>query len=244
MKFIIGRFVKNYPFLKKCWFSFLDYFDFKYFRKYCSGYKIIPFGNHCLPRVITQVNRFKPPKRFGEESFPFDLCVSDFSINIELLATNFKNFYDETIYDDANKFYINNQLKMRFYHDDMSFSQFKERYNNRINNLYKILKNKELHIYFLVASFNEISEDTIKQFIEEINCYRETSTYDLIIINQSKEVIKSKYENVHVIDLTKDNLFEKINKKGAWAGQLKYMKSISARVFNHKISSQLSKIIK
>ena len=60
MKFIIGRILKNIPFLDKIWLSVMEYCNFKYYDKHCTSYKIIPFGDYCLPRFIATINRFKP----------------------------------------------------------------------------------------------------------------------------------------------------------------------------------------
>lgn len=244
MRFIISRILKNIPLIDKIWFSFCEYIDFKYYDKNCSGYKIIPFGNYCLPRLISAINRFKPTKKYGEESFPFDLCFSDFSSNVKLLSTDFKEFYDKTEFDESKNYYINNDYKLTFNHDRISAPMFKERYQRRIDNLYKALNNQNCHIYFLNATFDPISNETIDSFINLINKYRKSDTYDLIIINQSKEKLEYNHKNIYVIDLSEDNLFEKINKKADWAGELKGLKSLNARKLNNKIKSELSKIIK
>ena len=243
MRYIIGRVLKNIPFINKIWASFMEFIDFKYYKKYCTGYKIIPFGNYCFPRVISTLNRFKPTKKYGEESFPLDLAFSDFAINTNLLSTHFKDFFTNIEYKEDGKYYINSELKLSFNHDHMPFPEFKERYQKRIDNLYNILQNQQLHLYFLIATFDPISEETIRQFLNEVNKFKQNNTYDLIIINQSKENIKSAYKNVHIIDLTKDTLFDKINKKGDWVGELKWMKSRNARKFNSIIKSKLSQII-
>lgn len=240
MRFFINRSTTNFPYLYSIGQNYINSIDLKY----CVNYKIIPFGDYCLPRLITSLNRLKPTKKYGEESFPFDLCFSKFTSNLKLLTTNFKDFYNNIEYNQEKKYFENIEFNLFFNHDDISILEFKERYQKRIDNLYKAISNEKLHIYFIVATFEEISSLTIEQFINEMNHYRDINAYDLIIINQSSKKLLFSFKNVHIIDLTKDLSFGKINKNGLWVEELKKMKNINAIIFNYKVMSKLSKLIK
>ncbi len=133
---------------------------------------------------------------------------------------------------------------MIFNHDkSLSLDEFKQRYKNRIGNLYDTLNDKSIHIFFVVATFEEISKPKIEKFMKLVKRFRESDSYDLIIINQSKVVLKSNFKNVHFINLKKDKSFSIINKNGDWVTELEKMKNFHARIFNYKIKTKLSKII-
>ena len=216
------------------------FFILKHSKKF--NYKIIPFGNYCLPRVITTINGLKSTRNEGEKSFPFDLCYSNFNDNCKLLSNNFDGFYDDLKFDKGK--YVNSKFNMIFNHDNIPLDEFKARYNKRIDNLYFYVKCRTNHLFFIVATFELITPIQIDFFIKEISKYRAPKTYTVIIINQSKEKAIYGNENVRCIDLHKDTLFNKINKKDDWVGELKRMNKFQAKVFNYKVSSKLQKIIK
>ena len=219
--------------------------DFKNIRK---NYKIIPFGNYCLPRVICTISGLKQSKQEGEESFPFDLCFSVFEENLKLLSSKFEFFYNNIEYNTNEKVsncWENKSLQMLFNHDFMpSLNEFKERYDNRIKNLYAILKDENKHLYFLVATWSYIKKEKIESFINEILKYRPRKSFSLIIINQSTTKTEYFSEDIYCINLNKDKTFVKINKESDWVGELKKMKDINAIRFNYKVIKKLSKILK
>ena len=245
MRFILSRIFKNFPIINNIWLSYIENSNFKYYDKHCKNYKIIPFGNYCLPRVITTINRLKPTKKYGEKSFPFDLCFSKFETNVKLFSENFEYFFENISFDQNKKYWINNDTNMIFNHDGLlSLDEFKQRYKNRIGNLYDALNDKSIHIFFIVATFEEIAKLEIEKFLNLIKQFRESDTYDLIMINQSNVVLKFDFTNVHFINLERDKSFTIINKDGNWVNELKRMKNFHARVFNYKIKTKLSKIIR
>lgn len=244
MRFLLSGIFKRIPFLNNYWVSYLEKNDFKHYDMISKKYKIIPFGCYCMPRVITTINRFKPTKKYGEESYPFDLCFSVFSLNTSLLSSGFKDFFDDIEFDNSKYCYVNEKYRMKFIHDNLSIEEFKIRYKKRIENLYNSIKDETKHVYFLIASFEPVLDSEIKAFIDEINKYRSKNTYSIILINQSDKKINYEYENLYVIDLTGDKIYKKLDRNGLWVEKLKSMRKINARIFNHKIVSKLSKIIK
>lgn len=114
---------------------------------------------------------------------------------------------------------------MIFNHDSLTKKEFVLRYKNRIKNLYKVLDNQSIHIYFIVATFEIISVDDVDLFIKVINGYRTNETFDLIIINQTNKFQAYNNKNVYSINLKNDKSFKKINKIGDWVGELKKMKT-------------------
>ena len=138
MRFLIKRILKNFPSIYKHWVAFINYIDFKHYDKYCSDYKIIPMGDNCIPRVISTINRLKPTKKYGEKSYPFDLCFSDFYFNTLFIDSNFNNFFENIEFDPTKKYYVNKKNNYYFNHDFMSFEEFKSRYLKRIDNLFRL----------------------------------------------------------------------------------------------------------
>ena len=244
MRFFLTRIFKNIPFLNKYWLSLLEYFDFKYYDKHCQNYKIIPMGDYCLPRVITTINRLKPTKKYGEKSFPFDLCFSDFNSNTHFVNSHFNDFFDDVESDDKQNCYVNKKYNCVFNHDQMPIDEFKEKYTNRINNLYSAISDTSKHLFFLIASFTPIEDKQIEAFINTVNKYRPDGKYSVIIINQSDKKFEYDIKNVYCIDLSDDDNFNKMNIKGEWALDLKKMKGRYAKAFNRKIISELYEIIK
>lgn len=214
------------------------------FRKGRKKYKIIPFGCYCLPRVITTINNVKPSKKESEKTFPFDLCFSNFECNTNLLSSKFINFYDDLEYDHAKKYWINNTYKLIFNHDNMPMHEFKKRYDNRIKNLYSVLEQTDDYLYFVIATWEVIGVNQVNAFIKEICKYRKANDFSVIIINQSKKVMKFPIQNVYCINLSKDKLFAKININDNWVGELKNMEEFDAALFNYMLNKKITKIMR
>lgn len=105
-------------------------------------YNYVSLGSYCFSRVIATYNKIKHTKIMGEKTMPFDLA---FSLSIDsvahLIDTNFKDFFLDLKYDENKKYYINDSIKMIYNHDgELSLDQFRQRYTNRIKNLYEVLK--------------------------------------------------------------------------------------------------------
>lgn len=222
--------------------------NLKRFKKKWSKYKIIPFGEYCLPRVITTINGLKPSKQEGEMSYPFDLCFSEFNSNLELLINHFDKFYDGLEYNTNKKVaycWWNKQNNMLFNHDFMPLlDDFKQRYDNRIQNLYNTLNTQNKHLFFIVATWVQIPSDKVNLFITEILKYRNGNSFSVIIINQSAQKVEYKNKNVYCINLSKDKTFRKINTENRWVEELKDMTSFNALYFNYKTCKKISRIIK
>ncbi len=84
----------------------------------------------------------------------------------------------------------------------------------------------------------------LKDLAETVKKYRKNDSFDIIVINQSKTKVETEISNVHMIDLTSDMKFERINREGNWVQELKYMKTLAARRFYNKLLRELKKIIK
>ena len=60
------------------------------------GYRIVPLGTYCLPRVIATLSMLKPRKAAGEKTLPFDLGFFwNFDGILDTLDNEFSIFYDD-----------------------------------------------------------------------------------------------------------------------------------------------------
>lgn len=224
--------------------------NLRIFKSKWKQYKIIPFGCYCLPRVITTINGLKPSKKDGEKSYPFDLCFSKFDLNLDLLSNKFKHFYKDLEYEkraciENNYCWVNNRFNLVFNHDTTeSLKDFKQRYDRRIKNLYNDIKDENVFAFFIISTWNPITNEKINMFIKEIKKYRKENTFCVIVINQSNEKTVYTNKDIYCINLSKDKSFRKINKKGEWVDQLKDIKNRQALLFNNKVVKQLARIIK
>lgn len=170
-----------------------------------KNYKIISLGTYCFSRVITTANKLKPRRCKGEKTCPFDLAAfSDFNSVINLIDTNFLNFYND-LDKDEQKCWCNKNIGVIFPHDnELSKEQFIERYNKRIENLYGYFKDENTHKFILISSSSFIEIYQIEELICVLKKYMNKEDFDIILINQSDKFNKYKGENVYVINQDKN----------------------------------------
>lgn len=170
-----------------------------------KNYKIISLGTYCFSRVITTANKLKPRRCKGEKTCPFDLAAfSDFNSVINLVDTNFLNFYND-LDKDEQKRWCNKNIGVIFPHDnELSKEQFIERYNKRIENLYGYFKDENTHKFILISSSSFIEIYQIEELICVLKKYMNKEDFDIILINQSDKFNKYKGENVYVINQDKN----------------------------------------
>lgn len=229
------------------------------------GYRIIPLGSYCLPRVISTISMLKPRKALGEKTLPFDLGFFwDFDGILYTLENNFKTFYDDIEFGQLPhtktrdleilfnfnphvKHWINEKICAVFNHEYMMTSkeEFKSRYDKRIENFYEYLKEETYELYFLIASFSEIKLQQIKKLKSIINKYRTKDSFNIIIINQSSHKYKFNEKNVYVINEI-DDTFDKMLRANNtnWAEALKRKEAFpDAKKFYDDVTDNLKKII-
>lgn len=170
-----------------------------------KNYKIISLGTYCFSRVITTANKLKPRRKEGEKTCPFDLAsFSDFNSIINLVDTNFLNFYND-LDKDEQKRWCNKNIGVIFPHDnELSKEQFIERYNKRIENLYGYFKDENTHKFILISNSSFIEIYQIEALISVLKKYMNKEDFDIILINQSDKFNKYKGENVYVINQNKN----------------------------------------
>ena len=247
-------------------FNIIEKFFHKKPTAYSLGYRIIPLGSYCLPRVISTLSMLKPRKAAGEKTLPFDLgFFMNFDRILDTLDNEFKTFYDDIEWGwisnplvtmdlkmlfDFNpnvKHWVSEKLGAVFNHEYMMTDkgEFKTRYDKRIENFYEYIKDDRYELYFLVASFSEIRQPQINRLKSIIDRYRSKNSYNIIIINQSSHKYTLNDKNVYIIDEI-DDTFDKMLKANNtnWAAALKRKENFpDAQKFYDDVSDNLKKII-
>lgn len=209
-----------------------------------KNYKIISLGTYCFSRVITTANKLKPRRKEGEKTCPFDLAsFSDFNSIINLVDTNFFNFYND-LDKDEQKCWCNKNIGVIFPHDnELSKEQFIERYNKRIENLYGYFKDENTHKFILISSSSFIEIYQIEALICVLKKYINKEDFDIILINQSDKFNKYKGENVYVINQNKNvKAFKHIAKRD-WVSAIFKRTEIEALKIYIEVTNSLINII-
>ena len=225
-----------------------------------KGFKIVCLGTYCLPRVIATVSYFKATKASGEKTCPLDLAFCwNFGAILENLDNEFAEFFNNIDYDYIKNNEVKNEicnifnskLNAKFWKDDkagfifnhedgFTLEEFKDRYEKRINNLYEYIKDEEKELYFLISTFNPLSNQQIDKLNNIIMRYRKPNSFYNIILNQSNIKLDINNANTYIIDCNEFNqLF-----KGDWGLMLKeHDKYTLANKFYSKINREFQKII-
>lgn len=209
-----------------------------------KNYKIISLGTYCFSRVITTANKLKPRRKEGEKTCPFDLAsFSDFNSIINLVDTNFFNFYND-LDKDEQKRWCNKNIGVIFPHDnELSKEQFIERYNKRIENLYGYFKDENTHKFILISSSSFIEIYQIEALISVLKKYMNKEDFDIILINQSDKFNKYKGENVYVINQNKNVKAFKHMAKQDWVSAIFKRTEIEALKIYIEVTNSLINII-
>lgn len=209
-----------------------------------KNYKIISLGTYCFSRVITTANKLKPRRKEGEKTCPFDLAsFSDFNSIINLVDTNFLNFYND-LDKDEQKRWCNKNIGVIFPHDnELSKEQFIERYNKRIENLYGYFKDENTHKFILISSSSFIEIYQIEALICVLKKYMNKEDFDIILINQSDKFNKYKGENVYVINQNKNVKAFKHIAKQDWVSAIFKRTEIEALKIYIEVTNSLIDII-
>lgn len=225
-----------------------------------SGFRIICLGTYCLPRVLATVTNFKATKAQGEKTCPFDLGFFwNFDKILNNLDNEFANFFDNIEYgyiqNDLVKEQISaiftSKLNAKYWKDDKSafifnhedgftFDELKLRYKNRIENFYEYIKNNDIELYFLISTFNTITNEQITKLNNIIKRYRKQDSFYNIILNQSDNKPEGNIDNTHIINCSEFNrLFA-----GNWSVMLKeHSKYQLADNFYKMASNEFKKIV-
>ena len=156
---------------------------------------IISLGCDCFPRTFTTVAGLKPRKEEGELSMPFDLSWSTNDALIHFINTDFKNFFDNIVFDKEKKYYFNKKYTMGFNHDmdcedsKEGFEKLVQRYKARIQNFREALNSDK----FLLFVYNAPpkSEKGCNKLYKVLKNKRKNKDFRLVILDMDMEIKKA-----------------------------------------------------
>lgn len=166
-------------------------------------YQIISLGANCFPRRILTVRGIKPSKQEGELSYPFDLAVTPLKSVISILKNNFKDYFDNLKYDYAHYTWNNELYKIWYNHDrdcdDQNKSKFIERYQKRINNFNKALKESK-YIYFTICSDDKFNAADVEELYSVLKRICDKN-FSLIVLDFFSSELSFDEPNIEVISI-------------------------------------------
>ena len=156
---------------------------------------VISLGCDCFTRAFTTVTGLKPRKADGELSMPFDLSWSSTEALVHNLRTDFKDYFDNIVYDNENGNYMNNKYIMRFNHDTdcentkEGYEKLKQRYESRIQNFRECLKSDNYLLFIYNAPPN--TEHECNEIFDIISSKILNQNFKLIILDMNEKINKA-----------------------------------------------------
>ena len=137
---------------------------------------IISLGYFCSPAI-----EFKRIER-RQFSLPFDwLMTHDFSIVMDLISNNFKDFLNpEHMYqfDRHPEYYRNHPLDIDFFHDFSAFKSFDsqiggvtEKYNRRIKRFYQVIAQPTLFLRYVNGKEIDYINTNYKHIVDTLQSF-------------------------------------------------------------------------
>lgn len=156
----------------------------------------VSLGVNCFNRVVLTRHHLKNKKSDGEKSLPFDLCVCPLDTMVFCLENDFKDYFISLKYDKKDNIWKNSKLKISYNHDQDCSSKDKnkliKRYEDRINNLRELLKDKSEKVF--IISLLQVKENDDK-LINKVHALLEkkcNSLFKLVVVSIDKN---NKIEN-------------------------------------------------
>lgn len=198
-----------------------------------------------MPRVITTFSKIKKGKKEGEKTFPFDLAFfNNLGMIIYLIKTKFQDFFENMVYTVQP--YENKKIHAIFNHDsELSIDEFTCRYHRRIKDFYECLANTSTHKFFIIASFNPVTEKEFSALNDCLSMYTQPEEFTVVLINQSKIKNTIRHRNLYVIEMKSFcNFWTKINKNEDWVGEFRKRNTFIAIIYYYRIVIKILSIMK
>lgn len=167
-------------------------------------YEIISLGWNCQPRTYLTKNEFIPNKKHGRKSMVFDLTIHHTRGLIEVLKSNFADYFENIEYGFYEPFGLNywqnKKYDFVYNHDgafkENDFEKLKERYQPRIDNFKEVLGSDKF--LFFVHNLDETSGiEEIKELYEVLKNLRGEKPFKLLIWSTFKD-LENNVENVSI----------------------------------------------
>lgn len=174
-------------------------------------YEIISLGWNCQPRTYLTKNGLIPDKKHGRLSMVFDLTIHHTKGLIEVLKSNFADYFENIEYGFYKPFGLNywqnKKYEIVYNHDsafkEKDFDKLKTRYQPRIDNFKNIL-NSDNYLFFVHNLDEESGFEEIKNLYETLKNLRGEKPFKLIIWSTFKEITEKNeikniaiYTNIH-----------------------------------------------
>ena len=167
-------------------------------------YEIISLGWNCQPRTYLTKNELIPNKKHGRKSMVFDLTIHHTKGLIEVLKSNFTDYFENIEYGFYEPFGLNywqnKKYDFVYNHDgafkENDFEKLKERYQPRIDNFKEVLGSDKF--LFFVHNLDETSGiEEIKKLHEVLKDLRGEKPFKLLIWSTFKD-LENNVENVSI----------------------------------------------
>lgn len=167
-------------------------------------YEIISLGWNCQPRTYLTKNELMPDKKHGRLSMVFDLTIHHTKGLIEILKSNFSDYFENIKYGFYEPFGLNYWQNKKYdivYNHDSAFKEndfekLKSRYQPRIEN-FKNAVNSDKFLFF-VHNLDETAElEDIKELYEALKSLRGEKPFKLLIWSTFKN-LENNIENENI----------------------------------------------
>lgn len=156
----------------------------------------ISLGSNCFVRQVLTKYGIKPPKKHGELSCPFDLCITPLETLVKLLENDFEGFFDSIVFNDDCEelnMWINTNYSIKFVHDkNLSFEDLKKRYTKRIENFKNISKNASSLKYVMAVYHRNFTSENLNRVFNALLKLREGKAFKLIILSFVQNTVPDK----------------------------------------------------
>lgn len=183
-------------------------------------YDIITLGPDCRSRGYLTGWMLIPTKNSGRLSFPFDLAVHHTDVVVKHLHEDFENYFTNIKYGykSVNRYYWTNDNDRTIYYHDLdcgdNYNKFHKRYNNRIKNFQKTLKNDDKFLFFVTFFTSQTGKpEDINNLYNELKLYRNDKPFKLLVYD-IEDVLKNHNINPDVKILV--SLIPDENPMGNW----------------------------
>lgn len=150
----------------------------------------ISLGTNCMPRMVLTYYFMKAKKKQGELSCPFDLCTTPLGSVIHFLENDFADFLNDI--EEYNKdgiLFKNKNFNISFVHENnLTLDEVKERYKKRIENFYKLSKEKSLKKYILTFAEPVVSVEELNKIYNLISIIRKDKPFEFHVCNFVKKI--------------------------------------------------------
>ena len=167
-------------------------------------YEIISLGWNCQPRTYLTKNELISDKKHGRKSMVFDLTIHHTKGLIQILKSNFADYFENIEYGFYEPFGLNywqnKKYDIVFNHDgafkENDFEKLKERYQPRIDNFKEVL-NSDKFLFFVHNLDKTSGCDEIKELYYVLKDLRGEKPFKLLVWSTFRN-IENTIENVEI----------------------------------------------